>query len=567
MVTNNLISPREYQLEALEVVTANSMKGITRQLICLPTGTGKTVVFALLAKELNRRTLVIAHTEELIEQAVEKFKIVWPGVNVGVVKAESDEINSHVVVASIQTICREKRLERLKQQGFGLMIIDEAHHATAPSYEKVIWELGFIEDNPEKLLVGVTATPKRGDGIGLNAIFQAITFERSISTMIRAGYLSPLVGKQIYTKIDLTSVGFQNGDFMQDELAKVINTVSRNQLIVDNYKLNALERKKALVFCVNVQHAKDLSMAFNLSGISSSPVYGAMEEEGRKKILSDFSDGKYQVLTNCQLLVEGYDEPKIDCIIMGRPTASTTLFTQMIGRGIRTFPTKQDCLVLDFTDNATRHNLCTCLNSLDGAVTALACAEEEIESEERESPSQRKIVDSNGFSAVRVLEEKIENIEFFEKTTFAWIPVGGDWHLKLTGTVDVWVKKSKDGYQVSAQKLSEVISLSNRPLPLNYALGVAEEWIRKQTTKNGWARKDAVWRGEPATPKQIDSMSRLGITFDHGISKGQASQLLDSKINAPATEKQLYWLRKHGLPHQGLSKIEASKVIAQKKAC
>jgi ATP-dependent helicase IRC3 len=427
MAICNLIKPREYQLEALEAVTSNSAKRITRQLICLPTGTGKTVVFALLAKEINRRTLVIAHTEELIKQAVEKFKIVWPEVDIGIVKAEADEVDSHVVVASIQTICREKRLEKLKEQNFGLIIIDEAHHAGAPSYENTIRELGFLDDNPEKLLVGVTATAKRGDGIGLSSIFQEIVFERSINTMIRAGYLSPLVGKQVFTKIDLTGVSFQNGDFMQAELAKVVNTPSRNQLIVDNYKLNAANRKKALAFCVDVQHAKDLATTFERSGVNAYAVYGAMDKQERKKLLSAFSNGSFSVLTNCQILTEGFDEPSIDCVILGRPTASSSLFTQMIGRGTRTFPTKRDCLVLDFTDNATRHNLCTSNNTLKGAVTSLDHFGEAIVEEMSEVMPQDKIIDSKSFYAIRVMEEKIEKIEFFDKTAFAWTPIGSDW--------------------------------------------------------------------------------------------------------------------------------------------
>ena len=217
------ILPREYQIEALEAVASARTRGITRQLISLPTGCGKTVVFALLAKEFNGKTLVIAHTEELISQAVAKLKTVWPEVDIGVVKAKSDEVDAQVVVASIQTISRDRRLQRLKDQNFELLIIDEAHHAAATSYMKVVKELGFFNDDNNKLLVGVTATPKRGDGVGLKSIFQEITFDRSMSTMIRAGYLSPLHGKQVFTEIELHNVGTRNGDFLSSELAKIIN--------------------------------------------------------------------------------------------------------------------------------------------------------------------------------------------------------------------------------------------------------------------------------------------------------------------------------------------------------
>jgi superfamily II DNA or RNA helicase len=566
MTNYGLITPREYQLEALEAVSSSLQRGIKRQLICLPTGTGKTIIFALLTKEWNRRTLVLAHTEELIKQAVEKFRIVWPEVDIGIVKAELDEVDKSVVVASVQTACRNRRLQKLTEQNFGLMIIDEAHHAAAPSYEKVIKELGFLSDDSEKLLIGVTATPKRGDGVGLSSIFQEITFERSMSTMIRGGYLSYLIGKQIFTKIDISSIGLQHGDFVQSDLAKVVNIPSRNRLIVDNYKINAADRKKTLAFCVNIQHAKDLAEIFNISGISSSPIYGALDEEERSKILDDFSNGKYKVLTNCQLLTEGFDEPQIDCVIMGRPTASSALFTQMIGRGTRTFPTKNNCLVLDFTDNSSRHKICTSQNTLDGSVASLDHSGETLVNEISRIVDEDKIVDSRYVSAVRVMEEKIQNIDFFNTAAFAWTPVGSHWHLRLNDGIDVWVRKVINGYCTTVEQGDKIIQLSKIELPLDYALGVAEEWSRKRDNK--LARRDAPWRSQPASQKQLEVLSRFGIKFNYGISKGQAAQLIDSKLNEPATAKQLYFLKKHGLmPKAGLSKAEASRIIVQTKAC
>ena len=560
-----MITPREYQIEALEAVYARRRLGVRRQLISLPTGCGKTVVFALLAKELNVRTLVVAHAEELIAQAIAKFKMIWPEVNIGVVKAESDDVEAHVVVASIQTAARDKRLQRLKEQNFSLLIVDECHHAAAPSYSNLVNELGFFTD-PEKLLVGVTATPKRGDGVGLKTIFQEIVFERSINTMIRAGYLSPLVGKQIFTKMELRHVGIRNGDFISSELSKAINTPERNRIIINNYKLYAAQRKKSLAFCVDVQHAKDLAEAFNQQGIPALAVYGAMPDKERALALSLFSNGKYSVLTNCQLLTEGFDEPSIDCVIMGRPTQSTALFTQMIGRGTRTFPLKRDCLVLDFTDNVSKHNLCTYKNTLDGAVATLFDQESSDEAEECYEPNDDEIFDLKASKAVKVLQDRIEDIEFFDSAHFAWNPVGDSWHLRLAADRDVWVRQTKGGFLVVAQDASEVFNLSNRPLPLDYALGVAEDWARKQTSKSGWARKDAEWRSEPATAKQIETLSRLGFVFDSGISKGQASQLLDSKFSEPATVKQVGWLRAKGISlKHPITKFEARKMIANMK--
>ncbi len=530
-----MLKAREYQLEALEAVSEFRSNGITRQLISLPTGCGKTVIFALLAKELGIRTIVLAHTEELIQQAVAKFKVVSPEVDIGVVKAESDEVEARVVVASVQTASKPKRLSKLKENDFGLMIIDEAHHATAKSYTKVIEALGFFEGFPKKLLVGVTATPKRGDGTGLGNIFEEIVFERSIHTMIRSGYLSSLKGKQVFTHIELAKVGKSKGDFVTSELSKVVNTPARNRLIVDHYIEYASDRKKALAFCADVQHAKDLASNFEENGISSKAVYGAMTLEERTEVLSGFSSGKYKVVTNCQLLTEGFDEPGIDCVIMGRPTQSTSLFTQMIGRGTRAFPLKQDCLVLDFTDNATKHQLCTVNSSLDGAVASLLelpCFPESIsEDEQGQSPAEQEIDGSSSFDDFEVVEEKVEDIDFFNQSNFSWYSVEDGWHLILGRNRELWVEKVDGGYRIIAQDQGMVFKLSQSLLPLGYALGVAEDWARKKAAKSTLARKDATWRGEPASNKQLAALLKMGFKCDYFLTKGEASEMIDRRIH------------------------------------
>jgi len=560
------ILPREYQIEALEAVASARTRGITRQLISLPTGCGKTVVFALLAKEFNGKTLVIAHTEELISQAVAKLKTVWPEADIGIVKAKSDEVDAQVVVASIQTISRDRRLQRLKDQNFELLIIDEAHHAAATSYMKVVKELGFFNDDNNKLLVGVTATPKRGDGVGLNSIFQEIIFDRSMSTMIRSGYLSPLVGKQILTEIELHNVGTRKGDFVPSELAKIINIPERNQLIIDNYKRYAGNREKTLAFCANVQHAKDLAEYFNQNGIPAKAIYGTMDNDERASVLDGFSNRKYAVLTNCQILTEGFDEPGINCIIMGRPTQSAALFTQMIGRGTRTSDQKKDCLVLDFTDNASKHTLCTYKNTLDGAISSLF----ELESKEcgnlSVESSNDKIVDSRAYNEAHVIEKRIDDIEFFNNIHFPWDKVGDVLYLPLACNRAVWIREVEGGCTVIAHNGKEVIKLSSGPVSLDYAIGISEDWAHKQTTKGALNRKNAEWRLDPPTEKQIETMNKCGIRFDVGITKGEACQLLNSKFNEPPTYKQISFLRHHkSLPNHPITKLEARKIISRIK--
>lgn len=563
-----MIEPRPYQLQALEAIQEARTRGITRQLLSLPTGTGKTVIFSLLAKEHNDRTLIVCNSQELIGQAVDKLRIViGPNVDFGVVQAEHDEVHARFVICSIQTACRERRLKKLKEQNFSLLIVDEAHHSVGSSYRTVIEELGFMNDDPNKLLVGMTATPRRADGIGLGSIFQEIVFDCSINTMIRSGYLSPLVGKQVFTKVELSSIAIQHGDFAIGELSNIVNTPARNQLIVDKFKEFASDRKKSLSFCADVKHAQDLAAAFNGNGIVTRAVYGALPKDERRQILNDFAEGKIKVLTNCALLCEGYDQADVDCILLGRPTKSSGLYTQQIGRGTRLHPLKRDCLILDFVDNSSRHSLCNFKNTLAGAEIQLLDQEEETEVEEGIIASEDEIVDSTTINALRAFSDRIEDIAFFDKAQFAWVPIGDAWHLKLAANRDVWVRKNEGGYLIVAHSNGEAISLSNRPLPLDYALGVAEDWARKQTTKGGWAYKNATWRSEPPTQKQLETLTKLGFSLDYGLTKGQASQLIDSKLgqklSEPATIKQICWLKHHGIEvKNGITKVEAKKLIA-----
>ncbi len=561
-----MITPRPYQTECLDAVLDRRSKGVTRQLVSMPTGTGKTVIFSLAAKQFQCRTLIIAHRDELLTQARDKLKMIWPEASVGIVRALLDEVNAQVVVGSIQTVCRDRRLQSIAKQGFDLLIIDEAHHAAAPSYRKIVGELGFMNGNPQKLLIGVTATPRRGDGVGLGSIFEEITFKRSISTMIGAGYLSPLVGRRIITKTDLRGVSMSRGDFISGQLSMAINTPERNSLIVEKFQEFGGGRGKVIVFCADVQHTKDLADAFARSGIDSAPVYGNMPKEGRRRVLQEFSDGKIRVLTNCSVLTEGFDEEGIDCVILARPTASEALYTQMVGRGTRIHPLKKDCLILDFCDNSTRHNLCSFQNTLDGAISALDELERDEFCEQCDPLDEREMVVNKAAYSVRVVAERVEDIEFFGRSEFAWVPVGNSWHLSLTTQRDVWVRRDKCGFRVFAHSDGLTVPLSDRRLPLNYAMGIAEDWARGQTTRGVWARKDAFWRAKPATCKQVETLQKFGIQFDTGITSGEASVMLDRKINEPATDKQRYCLSSHGITFDpGITKIQAAKIISTVK--
>jgi len=497
-------------------------RGVLRLFISLATGLGKTVIFSEAAKRLNRRTIIVVHRDELIRQAKEKLLLVWPEIekNIGIVKGDIHEPDKPVVIASIQSAFRSKRLTDLQKAGFDLCIIDEAHHSAAPTYERVVRELGFLSGDPNKLLLGVTATPKRGDGVGLSSIFQEIVFSRSIAWGIRNGYLSPLIGRRISTRVSLKCVQTQAGDFVAAQLSRAINVPGRNKLIVESYQRYGSDRKKTIAFCADVQHSKDLAAMFNNANIPSAALYGTMDIDERHGVLQAFESGKIRVLTNCGVLTEGFDSPQVDSILLCRPTRSPGLYVQCVGRGTRVSPGKQNCLIMDFVD-ASRHSLCG-FETLEGVVAA--------QKEKREETGKPKEQTDENFAAFNTPFETsdVQEIDFFSRSQFAWMQIGDAWHLPVGNQRDIWVRKGSKGYKTLLHEGSRVFQLSDHELPLDYSIGIAEDWVRNQTTAI-LAKKDAKWRNDPPSAKQLAALELFGI---HGknLTKGDASDLLRVKF-------------------------------------
>ena len=561
-----MLQPRPYQKEAVAAVLEARSRGITRQLISLPTGSGKTVVFSMLAKQLAKKTLVIAHREELLEQAWNKMHLVYPEAKLGLVRGKRNEVHADVVITSVQTASQPKRLEMLRRSGFELIIVDEAHHASAVSYRKVIGGLGFFSGDPSRLLVGVTATAFRGDRKALGDVFEEIAFERTIMAMIRGGYLCDAVGKSVETEIDLSDVRTAAGDFQVNELAFKINVPERNDLVAKGY-LEHCEGRKAVVFCADVQHAKDMAEAFGNHGVPVATVWGNMASEDRHKTLQDFSRGRYQVLTNCAVLTEGFDDPSIAAVIMARPTTSPGLYTQMVGRGLRTYPGKRDCLVMDFGDNVGRHKLCT---------LATLMGDEKLQVKKGESLSkaaERQEREEEESGNVKILGHSTETVDLFERSRFVWTQAKEHFSLTIDGGQRIWLKcVAPDAYQVVVYADMDLVEvLSGEPLPLGYAQGMAEDHVRLKGSRI--ASRSAKWRQKPASAAQKKHMTTLGISFGEHVTAGEASELIDRKKAAktvmalePATANQIKFLRWKKIPiPEGCSKKQASQLIARHK--
>jgi ATP-dependent helicase IRC3 len=559
------IKLRDYQNECIDLVLNEHAEGVNRQLISLPTGSGKTVVMGALAKQINKKTILLAHREELIDQAVEKFKLVWPEVSIGICMADKDEIHAQVVIASVQSASRPKRLERLKEQGFELMMIDEAHHSVSDSYQNVINTLGFSNNCDKRLLIGVTATPMRSDKQGLGDTFEKITFSRSISTMIKAGYLSPVIGRKILTNFSMKGIRTNSGDFSITELAEAVNTPERDQFIVSKFKEYAANRK-AVAFCCNVEHCQALAGAFLKEGVSAAAIWGDMPSIERKAVLENLKSGKLNIAISCGVLCEGFDEPTVNAIIMARPTKSSGLYIQCIGRGLRLWPDKSDCLVLDFADKY--HNL-------DSVMSLTNTIPDAIQVKEALLAVEREEIDKT--SKIEVIKDVDQEFDVVGNARFIWIPINNnEWSLQDDERNEIILHPKEKGYAaylcLPDGSFQQIIK---EPLPFEYASGVCEDFARKNL-KIAFCDLNATWMNIPALPTQgqRDFLQKNG-AYKNGMTKAEAGLEIRKIIafknqqkrssSEPITQMQKYFLEGRGINTSNMSKMQAIQTISKLK--
>lgn len=346
-----MIQPRQYQIEAQAAIQDEWDKGNKRTLIVLPTGTGKTIVFCYLAEDVVRqggRVLILAHRGELLEQAADKMQRTT-GLGCSVEKAEQtcfDDWN-RITVGSVQSLMRPKRLAKFAPDYYTHIIIDEAHHALAESYQRV---LAHFQD---ALVLGVTATPDRGDMRELGQYFNSLAYEYSLPRAIKDGFLCRIKAQTIPLEIDLSQVVMQAGDYQLSDLDATIEPYL--QAIVDEMQ-GLCHGRKTVVFLPLIKTSKMMCRLLEQAGFRAAEVNG--ESKDRKEILQAFDRGDYDVLCNSMLLTEGWDCPSVDCIVCLRPTKIRSLYCQIIGRGTRIHPGKDHLLLLDFLWLTNRHELC-----------------------------------------------------------------------------------------------------------------------------------------------------------------------------------------------------------------
>lgn len=348
------IQLRPYQGEAADAVGAAWGRGMRAPAVVLPTGAGKTVVFSFLARvwlKLNpgRRVLVLAHRTELIDQAYEKIHDVAPDLRVGIVMGTRNETRADVIVGSVQTLAGEAR--RLMILDVGLIVVDECHHAVAASYRAVLahW--------PDAVHVGFTATMSRSDDLNLGDVWEDVVYIRSIGEMIRDGFLVRPRGMRVYVEsLDMSGLRKSGGDYRDGDIGKAIEGSLAPEAIAAAIMEHS-STGQTVVFAPTVASAELIRDAIREAGTTAEMVHGAQKKDERRRHLATFRAGALHVLVNCMVLTEGTDLPMIVTVVIARPTAHAGLYIQMVGRGLRLFPGKDFCLVMDVVGASQRHGL------------------------------------------------------------------------------------------------------------------------------------------------------------------------------------------------------------------
>ena len=498
---------RPYQQQARDRIHAEWDAGHTRTLLVLPTGTGKTIVFASVAADQVRagdRVLILAHRGELLEQAADKLQR-STGLVSAVEKAESTCLDSwfRVVVGSVQTLQRTARLERFPQDYFGTIIIDEAHHAITDGYRRILDYFSGAR------VLGVTATPDRGDMRNLGEVFDSLAFEYKLTDAIKEGYLCKIMAQTIPLKLDITSVTMSGGDYAVGDLGTALDPYLE-QIAAE--MANRCKSRKTVVFLPLIKTSQKFRDLLNTHGFRAAEVNG--QSDDRKQVLADFDADKYNVLCNSMLLTEGWDCPSVDCVVVLRPTKVRSLYSQMVGRGTRLSPGKTDLLLLDFLWMTDKHELCRPAD--------LVCEDRTVARQMTEHLAETGCPEDIEEAAAQASEDVVAQRE------------------------EALAKQLEEQRRKKAKLVD----------PLQYEMSIQAEDLAGYVPAFGW-------EAGPPSEQQTAALEKLGILPDAVESAGKASLLLDRlhkrREEGLTTPKQIRCLEKYGFQHVGTWSFEAAR--------
>ena len=563
-----ILQDRPFQDRAIEATLSEYDKGIRKMMLVMATGTGKTIVFSRLYEALKSRLpgrmLIIAHRDELIEQNADKAQAVNPTLKVG---KEAGTFHSSpdddIISASVQTLGRKgtKRLEQLNWEQIDKLIIDEGHHGTTDGYQRILDRSGVLNSDSGKLLLGVTATPVRPDGAALSDVFDKVAFVYGIRQAISDGWLVDLRGYRVRTDVSLDGVPRLSND---SEVSAAVNTPARNAAIVSAW-LKHGENRQTMAFTVDIAHAQSLAESFRERGVLAEATWG--DDPDRVKKAEDHRAGKIRVLCNCNLYVEGYDDWRVSCIILARPTESSVLFTQMVGRGTRLQEgtgnlitkagavgdwanIKIDCLIFDITDNSSKHSLLTLptlmglSKDLDLKGASLLNTVELLEKLKEDNPN----VDFTKLTEADGAQTLIEQVDLFavrfpkeveENSELMWFrAVDGGFKMKIPAELGKagWIRI----YENALGKWDVIGQINENDFhgsrtTMEETFKVADEQIRKRVHKMTLTKilRTAAWHGNPVTKGQRKMLEKLfpWKRFNYSLmTSGDASKAISERL-------------------------------------
>ncbi|ORZ13201.1 P-loop containing nucleoside triphosphate hydrolase protein [Absidia repens] len=569
------------------------------------------------------KTLVLAHRTELLEQAQKQIQRFNPSLRVSIEQGRRkvDVENTDVIVASVQTLGRagSDRLDNYDPSLFKTIMIDEAHHAAASTYTRILSHFGATEPDSHVLIWGCSATVRRHDGLSLSNAFSDIAFHMDFLDMIESKWLSPLKLTTVETSVDLSNVGIQRQDFKQSELSQAVNVSDRNEIIVRSWRKYAQnddldddisasdqpvpqQRKATLVFAVDIAHTLALCNHFRQNGYSAEYVTSKTPTLNRYDILDRFRKGKFPILVNCGILTEGTDIPSIDCVLMARPTRSAVLFQQMFGRGMRLSPGKKDCLVIDFVDNFKRSGLVTFPTLMGLNPETIIQDEDVLQLEQKALEADKQQEDDQCIADIPVNDDqnstschlrlKITEYDTMQEfmttcsgldrhirqiSTNAWVTVGNQYALTILGKGLITISQKNDGNWIgtfqrqNSQQHGEHRTANsasgNSVSSSNSGSNSGSDKKQKENGKFFVGRKTAIPLEADTLVTAIQAADTwIRYSLLHGKHHSNSSSRFATYRSHPMTEKQRAILKKYKVDvQQVINKGQAMDLITRLK--
>lgn len=540
------IKLRGYQLDAVVAAHRAHAEGVARPAEVLATGAGKTIILAEVARTSphgaagGKRTLIVAHREELVEQNAAKVRDVAPDLRVGVVMAGRNETQGHVISASVQTLAGGLRRAQLRD--VGLVICDEAHHAAADSYLAVLRHFGCYDGGARAL--GVTATMSRGDDKALGDVWQDVVYVKDTAELIAEGYLVRPVGVRVRVEdLDLSKIRKVAGDFSGKGLGDAIEDSMAPKKIVEAMREHAADRQ-TILFAPLVHTAEVIRDALREGGFTAEVVSAKTPRDERRRVLQAYRDGAVQVLCNAMVFTEGTDLPMTSCIVVARPTMSAALFIQMVGRGLRLWPGKRDCVVLDVVGATGRHRLAAPVElwgdeGLDLDAAPPVDPDGEVNDEADDIEEQAELDHLFGLDEPTYRDGRLvtEIVDLFEGSDAGWLRTyAGVWFLAAPERYVAVLPRVDGGYGVvwvHRTRTGESDWVMERCSELSYAMAhatgeVTDDERAAMDLRHSEGRRaqfvEAVGGWRSASPRT--EARRIGLPVPDGASPGEVRKLL-----------------------------------------